>query len=196
LKPHCALTKATPLPQQLPEIARWVAVVQSGNELGSGVMVDRNGLLLTAAHVLHGQKTAVVYLPQREAMLGNVVKIYQRADLALLKLPIQTLGCLPLASTLPALKSRVYVLGFTPKGQLQLQMTETQVETRTADQAFFAMRLTLMSGNSGGPILNEQGQLVGIINARVHLEPDQNSSWHQDFSVGVSTLFLRRADPH
>ncbi len=195
-KPHCVTTQANPLPQQLPEIAHWVAVVQSGNELGSGAIVDRRGLLLTAAHVLHGQKTAVVYLSQQEAMIAKVLQVYQGADLALLKLPVQTLGCLPLASSLPGLKSRVFVLGFMPKGSLQLQITEAQVETRTADQAFFSMRLRLVSGNSGGPILNEQGQLVGIINAGVHLEPDRKSSVRQDFSVGVSTLFLRLPDSH
>lgn len=188
--------RAYQLPKDLSIVTRRVAIVQSGGYLGSGVVVSASGLLLTAAHVLHGQKQAVIYLPSREAMTGTVLRLYPKQDIALLRLPISKLPCLPIASQLPPMKSRVFLLGFQPMNEISGVISEARVEGMTSvagEGRYLRTSLKLFSGHSGGPILNDKGEVVGIISARMN-KRHQTSSEKETYSLGASTLFLKESE--
>lgn len=193
-KPLCPQAEALRIPEDLAKVAARVALVQSGDQLGSGVIISSDGLLLTASHVLHGEDEVVVYVPQKEAMKGKLLRLYKKYDLALIQVPAHDLGCLPLADKLPPLKSEVFILGFQPGEEVRPIVSEAEVEGISSsrdDGTYIHTALNLTSGNSGGPILNREGEIVGIVSVKIRRHPFWKFK-QQVQSLGVSTLFLTK----
>lgn len=193
-KPLCPQGETLSLPKDLAKAAARVALVQSGDHLGSGVIISSKGLLLTASHVLHGEDEVVVYVPQKEAMQGKLLRLYKKYDLALIQIPANDLGCLPLADALPPLKSEVFILGFQPGEEIRPVVSEAEVEgisSSREDGTYIHTALNLTSGNSGGPILNREGEIVGIVSVKIRRHPFWKFR-QQVQSLGVSTLFLTK----
>lgn len=169
-----------------------VAVIQAGNQLGNGVVVGRDGLILTAAHLLRGADQVTVYLPGKEALTGKLLRLFPSQDMALLYVKGPKLPCIPMAQHLPALEERVFILGFQPKGRLGEVLFETEVERLVSipgQGLYIQTNLNLPAGNSGSPMLNEQGELIGIISEKIEQAPLKETR-HQFHTLGTSTLFL------
>lgn len=138
--------------------------------LGSGVIIDPKGLILTNEHVIRGAKKIRVVLADRREFWADLVGADPPSDLALLKISAQ--GKLP---TIPLGRSDDLMIGETviaignPFG-LSHTVTTGVVSAlnrsvRTGERIyhdFIQTDAAINPGNSGGPLLNIEGKLIGI----------------------------------
>ncbi len=140
---------------------------------GTGFVVGADGLLLTCAHVLGEIKEATVTL-NGQRLLADVVKADKDADLALLKLREP----LPAGSTvLPfrgtgkpaAMGDDVFTIGY-PLSRLlgnAARMTRGLVSATAGirdNPKELQVSAEIQPGNSGGPLLDRDGNVVGVVN--------------------------------
>jgi serine protease Do len=164
---------------------------------GTGSIIQRDGLILTNAHVVIEEHTGkpyprlTIYLkPDRvsgdaktdlsRSAKGRVVAFSQSLDLALLKLdgPPGPFPVLELEdSDRIEIGDRVVAIGHPEQGGLWTLTTGTisaQFENfeATKGKSVFQTETGLNRGNSGGPLLDSYGRMVGINTAIARLAPD------------------------
>ncbi|WP_339771581.1 serine protease [uncultured Pseudosulfitobacter sp.] len=147
----------TPAPVTRPEPKR------SASSSGTGIVVRSDGLVLTNAHVVDG--CTDLRIDGRPATLRNVSDTY---DLALLS--IDAAKALPYAAFAPeaaGLNSDVTVLGYPLSGLLGgLNVTRGAVSAVTGlsgDSITMQITAPVQPGNSGGPVVDDKGQVVGVV---------------------------------
>jgi serine protease Do len=155
---------------QLPEKnADSVFKINTSSGTGSGFYLRDRNILVTNFHVVQGHRTVAVEDQGKERYLANVVFVNPTTDLAFLQ-PVRNLNVQPrvfdsFASVRD--RERVYVLGF-PFG---MPYTETEGIVSSPRQLmggryYIQTDAAVNPGNSGGPMVNASGQLVGITTAK------------------------------
>lgn len=150
-------------------IAPAVVFISTGSTLGSGFFVRGDGLVLTNAHVVSGRSQVDVVLNDGRRLLGTV---FERAagslDLALVKVPVAGVTALPLrpASGL-RVGSWVAAVGHGA-GAIWTFNTGmvSNIYPAESDRPVFQTQIPLNPGNSGGPIVDRAGGVVGVVTAR------------------------------
>lgn len=148
-----------------------VEILVGGRLDGSGVILDKNGSVLTALHVIRKKQKTYECLSRELGRLPlKLVATYRGCDLALLSLPKrkQAYPDLPLANKIPEEGSKVFLIG-SPIFRHQLLLTGF-IARRTPtfswyDQAFtetFPITGMAAPGTSGGPWMNDKGEVFGI----------------------------------
>ncbi len=149
--------------------------------LGSGVIVTENGYILTNQHVV-GEKysTCYVTLENGEIFNGNVVWTDKNIDLAIVKISTTGLNYLQLAdSDNINLADEVYAIG-NPIG-FEFQRTVTKgiisginrtLKIENDKESSYMEDLiqtdaTINEGNSGGALINTNGELIGINSVKI-----------------------------
>jgi len=131
--------------------------------MGSGMILRANGLLVTNKHLIDNVAAVKVKTSSGEVYDGTVVDFDLQYDLALIKLEGQNLN-LPvvrLANSM-AVKAgdRIYAIG-SPAGKAGTMTTGTFTRV-TAHKSLQTSAGLLSPGNSGGPLLNDQGEVIGV----------------------------------
>lgn len=131
--------------------------------MGSGMILRSQGLLLTNKHLTGNVAVVQVKTATGATYDGTVVDFDLRYDLALIQLKgnHSRLPAVTLANSM-AVKpgDRVYAIG-SPGGKAGTMTTGTF--TRTTEHGSLQTSAGLLSpGNSGGPLLNAQGQVIGV----------------------------------
>jgi len=142
---------------------------------GSGFIVQPNGYILTNYHVIKNATRITVTLPGRQEISARVVTVDQEKDLALLQVSLKNLTALPIASseTVQVLDS-ITVLGYPLPTELgtALSASDGKVNAirdgRNGGTQLFQIDANVNPGNSGGPLLNNHGEVVGIIVAKIN----------------------------
>jgi serine protease Do len=150
------------------------AVVSVGTRgaVGAGAIVDKRGLVITNNHVVRGNRVVQVKTSTGSTYRGNVVAIDRRNDLALVQIqPQEKLPVIQLAQMSAKVGQRVYAIG-NPFG-LDRTLTVGTL-SRIAPNGDLQTDAALNPGNSGGPLLNSAGELLGINKAI--LSPSGGSS--------------------
>src|SRR5580693_4455993 len=147
--------------------------------VGSGVIVDPNGYIMTNAHVVEGAQRIRVALPlpsdngrsiaagRRRIFEARLLGTHKETDLALLKIEEKDLPTLPL---LTQQRSRVGQLVFaigSPEGlQNSVTMGVVSAVARQADPdkplTYIQTDAPINPGNSGGPLVDMNGAVIGI----------------------------------
>jgi serine protease Do len=138
---------------------------------GSGFIIDAAGYILTNHHVVEGADRVTVTLSDGRAMRATVVGIDPAIDVALLK--VQTTGTLPAAplgdSDTLRVGEWVCAIG-NPLGYVHsvtvgvVSFMGRKLFDQSLD-AFIQTDAAISFGNSGGPLVNSRGQVVGITTA-------------------------------
>ncbi|WP_218079286.1 S1C family serine protease [Anthocerotibacter panamensis] len=140
-----------------------VVTVFSGQGTGAGSVVSSEGLVLTNEHVIRGSRNGqvTVQTTQGKRYGGQVIAVDRKNDLALVRLSTRDrLPTVPLAGADGIqVGQRVYAIG-SPFG-LSGTLT-TGILSRVARDGDLQTDAALNPGNSGGPLLNSQGELIGV----------------------------------
>ena len=152
-----------------PAVVRIVAAEKAGASLGSGVLVDANreqALVLTNWHVVRDSRSAVlVQFPDGFQTAGTVVRWDEAWDLAALVIWKPPATPVPLAATPPALGDLLTIAGYG-RGPYRAQTgrcTEYLSPGTGYPKEFVELSAGARQGDSGGPILNERGELAGVL---------------------------------
>jgi serine protease Do len=148
--------------------------------IGSGVIVDPEGYIVTNAHVLNGAVRIEVIVPpaptggaaiatggQGTTYDARIVGVTREIDLAVIKIQAHGLPALSLRNPLPARQGEMVFAFGSPEG---LRNTVTMgVVSAVARQpnpdsplVYVQTDTPINPGNSGGPLVNADGELVGI----------------------------------
>jgi S1-C subfamily serine protease len=149
-----------------------VVQIQTGSGpasgLGSGVIYDSDGLILTAAHVVQGNETVTVRFADGEEVEGTVLGGTEGADVAVVQVDRTGLPAAELALDDEPNVGQMAIAVGSPWG---LQGTVTAGIISAVDQAIpsgASARAVLQTdaainpGNSGGPLVDREGRVLGI----------------------------------
>jgi serine protease Do len=143
------------------------------NEIGSGVLISSDGKVMTAAHVVHAMDEIIVEFLGAEAVPARVVSSEPAADLSMLQLARVPAGAQVAQlgdSDRVRVGQQVLVIG-APYG-LSHSFSAGWISAKwlpnTAYRAmplaeFFQTTATINTGNSGGPMFNMAGEVVGVV---------------------------------
>ena len=148
----------------LPQQPRNFAPVRG---IGSGFIVNQNGYILTNAHVVKNATKVTVTLNDRREFPARVIGMDEKTDIAVIK--ISAAGNLPIVSigNSNALMPGQWVLAIGSPFGFSNTVTAGIVSAtaRALDNGyvpFIQTDVAVNPGNSGGPLFNLQGQVVGI----------------------------------
>lgn len=143
------------------------------NSLGSGVLIDEAGNILTAAHVVDKASSIRVKFISGEVVPADLIRSAQVADVALIKLrwlPKEYSVAKVANSDIVEIGDEVAVIG-TPYG-LEYSLSRGIIsakydeKTRTSGftfAEFFQTDAAINQGNSGGPMFNMDGEVIAIV---------------------------------
>ncbi len=143
--------------------------MQLERALGSGVIVNADGHILTNHHVVDGADEITVELSDRRTVEAKLVGSDAPSDLAVLKINANNLPTLPLGDSDKARVGDVVLAIGNPLGVGQtVTMGIISAKERTTGlsngsfEDFLQTDAAINQGNSGGALVNTQGQLIGI----------------------------------
>ncbi len=138
--------------------------------LGSGVIVDKSGLVITNYHVIKGADEVEIALSDKREFTAEIIVTDERTDLALLRIndPAKDLVALNLGNSdqlevgdLVLAIGNPFGVGQTVTSGIVSALARTQVGI--SDYQFFIQTdAAINPGNSGGALVNMQGELIGI----------------------------------
>jgi S1-C subfamily serine protease len=145
--------------------------VQAAKDLGSGFIINANGEILTNFHVINGSSQVEVTLPDQSKYKATVLVRDRVNDLALIKIePKKKLTYLSLGdSDHLQVGQKVLAIGnpFGFDGTLTTGVVSSLGRTIEAEsnhrmEGMIQTDASINSGNSGGPLLDSQGNVIGI----------------------------------
>lgn len=160
--------------------------------LGSGFVVDSDGIIATNLHVIGEGRPITVRLPDGKKVEAVAVHgTDPKNDLALIRIPVKGLPALPLADS-DALKDGqpIAVLGH-PKG-LEHSVTAGVLSGRRDIDGMKMLQIAvpIEEGNSGGPVLDMKGRVMGVVTLKALVTPNLG------FAVPTNTLRPLLEKPH
>ena len=135
--------------------------------MGSGFIISADGIILTNAHVVRDAREVTVKLTDRREFRAKVLGSDPKTDVAVLKIDAKNLPVVPLAKT-DNLKVGEWVLAIGSPYGLDNTVTAGVVSAKGRslpdDQyvPFIQTDVAVNPGNSGGPLFNARGEVVGI----------------------------------
>jgi serine protease Do len=154
------------LDELLVRVRPLLAVVRDGHRgAGAGLLVG-DGLVLTNAHVVRGRHPVEVTLADDKEYPARLVASDPRVDLALLEIPADGNGEAVFSEETPRTGELVFAFGH-PWGQRNVLtggVLSAVTVARSCDGDIPILRadVQLAPGNSGGPLLNAAGQVLGL----------------------------------
>jgi serine protease Do len=138
---------------------------------GTGFMIDAKGYLVTNAHVVKNGKSIVVENNKGEQFVAEIVKLDAVKDIAILKIndkDFKPLGTLPysIKKSSTDVAERIFTLGF-PRNDVVYSEGYLSAKTGfNGDTLSCQLGIAVNPGNSGGPVFNNRGEVVGILSTK------------------------------
>jgi serine protease Do len=158
-------------PKPLAEAPGAVVALFTGDGMGSGFLVSHDGYLLTNRHVVGASKYLKVKWSDGIETIGEVVRSDVGRDIALVKTDPRGRAPLILRRGGVQAGETVFAIGTPLDPRLQGSLTKGVVSAnRVLDgYAFIQSDVVVNPGNSGGPLLDEKGAVVGVVVSGVGL---------------------------
>lgn len=137
----------------------------------TGFLIDGKGFIVTNAHVVNRMKTIYVENNKGEYFAAQTIYTDQNADLAVLKIndtAYKSVYNLPYSinKTNSDLGEQIFTMGY-PRNEIVYG--EGYVSAKSGfegDSTAYQVSVSVNPGNSGGPVLNKNGEIIGIITSK------------------------------
>jgi serine protease Do len=157
---------------------------------GTAIAISADGYVLTSYHVV--KDVEVVYIENKKHSRLKLKKVYTdpRLDLVIMKVEddsFKTFGPLPFTFRKTALElgEKVYTLGYPKREVVFGEGYISSVNGYEGDTASYQIAVPVNPGQSGGPLFDEQGNLVGIVSGK-HTE-------YEGSAFAVKANYLKQA---
>ena len=172
------------------------AVVDKGRYFwGSGIIMTSDGYILTNSHVLDGAESATVTLWDEREFPAELVGADSASDIAVLKIDASGLPAAEFCSGDLTVGEPVAAIGNPLGRELRGTMTDGIVSAISRDITYTDHPMTLIQtnaaineGNSGGPLLNMQGQVVGMTSMKLISSYSNSSIEGIGFAIPIGTM--------
>ena len=185
-----------------------VVTVQTSSALGSGWVYSTDGYIVTNAHIVGTDTKVEVDFPTGNKVYGNVVGADQRTDLAVIKVTVPADQLHPLAlgdsntlqvgQTVAAIGNPELLTGSMTTGIVSAVGRSQPSNVQATSGGYYVTGdiiqtdALLNHGNSGGPLLNLDGQVVGVSWA---IQVDLNSGTSSGIGYAISINTVKRVVP-
>jgi S1-C subfamily serine protease len=180
-KPEALYKKAVPSVMTLKAGKKDGAVV-----LGSAFLITNSGIAATAWHVVNGAtQVSARFSDGEEFEVSGLVDKDEKRDLALIRVKIFGRPELTVVGDDPQVGSRAYVIG-APLG-LEFSISEgllSQIQ-RIDNVKQYQFSSAASPGNSGGPLLNVAGQVIGVVSWQVKNGQNLNFAVPSSYLLGL-----------
>ena len=164
---------------------------------GSGFAVSADGYVITNNHVIEGCQEVMVHTKNKDVTM-RVITYDPQNDLALLKGDFRPSQVFALSSNYPELLQDVYVAGY-PFGKAisaSVKVTKGIISSLTGignNSSNIQIDAALQSGNSGGPIIDELGNVVGVAVSKLDAKYmfDNFGSIPENTNFGIKSSTVR-----
>lgn len=196
-----------------PGVVSIVTSTSEGESSGSGFVYDKEGHIVTNYHVVEGATTVEVDFPSGSKVEGTVIGTDLDSDIAVIEVDVDASQLVPLPlGDSDALKVGQMVVAIGNPFRLNSTMTfgivsakgRVQDSIRTAaDQTAYAsgdliqIDAAINPGNSGGPLLNMNGEVVGVNRSiRISGTSIEGESINSGIGFAVSINIVKRVVPY
>lgn len=162
---------------------------------GSGAIVTSSGYILTAAHVVAGAARVSV-VTESGANEAKVVRVDEQNDLAVLKIAAKDLLPLPVVTSRGVrLGQPVATIGFPNIGiqGFSPKLTRGEISSLNGigdDPRSWQISVPVQPGNSGGPLLDANGNLIGVVASKLGLKAaEATSDLPQNVAYAVKSAY-------
>jgi S1-C subfamily serine protease len=167
----------------------------SDSSLGTGVVINKKGWILTAAHVVHTTDSVHVEFKDGQKKIGKVIASEPMADLALLEVKELPANIRPVKlgdSDQVKVGNEIMVIGSPygfkhtlTTGHISARHASEDLDTPFFEGEFFQTDAAINSGNSGGPVFNLDGELIAIVS---HIQSRSGGYEGLGFAVTSKTV--------
>ncbi len=146
---------------------------------GTGFAISSTGIIVTNYHVIDGAKSVKVRGVNSEfakTLNAKIVIADKNNDLALIQIDdasFTSIGKIPytIKTTLSGVGENIFVLGYPLRATMgdEIKLTNGIISSKTGfqgDITSYQISAPIQPGNSGGPLFDSQGSLIGIVNAK------------------------------
>ena len=148
----------------------------SSLSLGTCFVASPDGIVITSQHVVDGKSEVRIRLAGGSEYSAKILHASRSNDIAILRIPISGSAYLPLAKPRSARAGDiVFTVGFPSSSVLGIQpkFTEGSISAMSGlmdEPTYMQVSIPIQPGNSGGPVVNQQGEVVGIVAATAAVE--------------------------
>jgi serine protease Do len=147
-----------------------------GKYRGTGFAISSNGYIVTDYHVINGADSVYVQNAEGKSFRTKVIYSEPQADIAILEIndpSFKTLGVIPYSfkKSETDIGENVFTIGY-PRDAMVLGPGFLTASTGfQGDTSAYQVSIPVDFGNSGGPLMDSKGNVIGIINAKqTHVE--------------------------
>ncbi len=155
---------------------------------GSGVMIDPNGIILTARHVIDSAKFIAVRIPGNNVTFpAEVVQSTDNSDYAFLVIKVQNQEFVSLPKKVPQLLrgQQIWTYGYPIiPGEPEPNITKGIITRFSKYFNMWQLDASVHSGSSGGPLVTDNGEIVGVIVAQLSDAEGMN------FALPIDTILM------
>ena len=182
--------------QNIPSVVSITAVGTRTTATGTGVVLSEKGYLVTNYHVIEGAQSLTVKLTDERELTAKVVGSDPVSDLAVLYVTAENLvpaqfgdsDNLRVGDTVVAIGDPlgVELRGTMTDGIISAISRDVQVDGRSMN--LIQTKAALNSGNSGGPLINSFGQVIGINTMKIGTFTDSTGVEGLGFAIPSATV--------
>ncbi|HEX6663584.1 MAG TPA: trypsin-like peptidase domain-containing protein [Gaiellaceae bacterium] len=170
---------------------------QTQRALGSGFVIDKAGYIVTNYHVVRGATSIEVSFSNNERFRATVVGVDPSTDIAVLKVDVKSraLRSLPLGNSDDVrVGDQVIAIGnpfgldrSVTAGIVSAVQRRIEAPNQLSIAHVIQTDASLNHGNSGGPLLNAQGQVIGV-NAQIETGGQSQGNVGIGFAIPINTV--------
>lgn len=138
---------------------------------GSGFFVSENGYIVTNYHVIADTAKLEVILNDGSKFIPKIIRFNKESDLALLKIEKNNIVPFNISNTESAgMGKEIYVIGTPSAEDLSQTLTKgiiSSIRKQANGSKIIQTDASISRGNSGGPLIDKEGKLLGIVNAKL-----------------------------
>ena len=182
--------------KNIPSVVSITCTLHSGSSSGTGVILSEDGYIVTNAHVVDGAVVITVQLTDDRVLTADLVGKDEISDLAVLYIDAENLTPAELGNSSSLRVGDTVVAIGDPLGvQLRGTYTDGIISGINRDVSVDGRTMTLIqtnaalnSGNSGGPLINCYGQVIGINTMKIGAFTDSAGVEGLGFAIPSATV--------
>ena len=141
------------------------------NFRATGFLADGNGYIITNAHVVKDARNLIVENKKGEQFYAYAVYVNKTTDLAILKITDTSFKKLPdlpytFSKTSTELGEHIFTLGYPREEVVYGEGYLSAKSGYFGDTTSYQISISVNPGNSGGPVVNKNGEIIGIISSK------------------------------
>lgn len=159
--------------KQQTETTRTVAIIPKFTPTfrATGFLIDVNGYLATSAHVINNASNLLVENKKGDQFIAVPVYVNKENDLAILKITdtsFRKINALPysIPKTSADIGVHIFTLGYPRDEVVYGEGYLSALSGYYGDTTSYQMSIPVNPGNSGGPVINKNGEVIGIISSK------------------------------